>query len=436
MRDLFVFGVVLVGLIATLRYPFAGILLWIWFTCMDPHEGTWGFAQSLQFNLVIAIVTILAWLLSKERKFPNLDAMQYLLFAFLAWTTINCFFAVAPDWSWIQWNHLWKVMLLGFLVSQMVTNKVRAHASVWAVAISLLYWGIKGGGFTLLTGGNHHVLGPKGSAIWDANELAVATLMVLPLANYLRTMSQNLWVSRGLLAGIALSTVSIVGSYSRGAFVALAGLSGVAWFRSRRKFLYPLVVIAVLVPIFMFMPHAYFDRLGTINSRDSDASFQGRVEAWTVAWRYATEHFPFGNGMSGSETDIFERYFPGHTHRSAHSIYFQVLGDSGFAGLALYISILASGFVLGARIRRATAGIKEFEWAHELAGMIQLSQFVFCLGGALLSLAYYDILFINIGLLSALRGQLARASLMNRMFSARALSPQANSAERISHAAE
>jgi probable O-glycosylation ligase (exosortase A-associated) len=420
MRDIFVVVVIFIGLIATLRYPFAGILLWTWFTLMDPHAGTWGFAQSLPLNLVIAAVTILSWLFSKERKLLHFDVTHLLQLVFFAWVSFNGLFDVNETYSWFPWNSMWKEMLLGLMISQMAANKVRMHALIWAIATSLLYWGIKGGAFTLLTGGNYHVLGPKGSAIWDANELAVATLMVLPLANYLRTQSQNLWISRGLLAGIALSTVSIVGSYSRGAFVALGGLSVVAWARSRNKLVYPLAAAAILVPILLFMPQQYFGRMDTIQTANSDASFHGRVVAWNVAWRYATEHFPIGAGLSGCELpQVFNHYFPDEPTHSAHSIYFQVLGDNGFIGLGLYLAILATLYIYSAQIRRATRGVEEYSWAFELTGMIQLSLFVFCVGGAVLSLAYYDMLFINIGLLSALRGIVARTRPMKVKFSTR-----------------
>jgi hypothetical protein len=42
-------------------------------------------------------------------------------------------------------------------------------------------------------------------------------------------------------------------------------------------------------------------------------------------------------------------------------------------------------------------------WAYDLTGMVQLTLFVFCVGGAALSLAYYDMLFICAGLLSSMK---------------------------------
>lgn len=100
MRDiillLFTFG----ALGATFRYPFAGLLLWILFSIMNPHQEAYGFAHNLPWNLVIAIVTTASWLLSPERKSPPSGITTGLVFSLLAWTTINTFFAFDPHWSW------------------------------------------------------------------------------------------------------------------------------------------------------------------------------------------------------------------------------------------------------------------------------------------------------------------------------------------------
>src|SRR6185312_12441234 len=154
MRDLFLVGIILLGLIPTLRYPYAGILLWTWFTCMDPHHEAFGFSQTAPLNLIIAIVTIAAWLFSKERKIPRYDGATAFVLLFLVWMTINGFAAFDPKWSWPLWDRTWKTIALGLLISVLATNQIRVHALVWAVVLSLFYYGIKGGLFTILTGGH------------------------------------------------------------------------------------------------------------------------------------------------------------------------------------------------------------------------------------------------------------------------------------------
>lgn len=405
MRDLFLVAVTILGLLVTLRYPFAGVLLWSWFTCMDPHEEAFGFARTAPLNLIIASVTIVAWLFSpRERKTPPVDATLILVFLFLAWITINTFEAAFPIYAWHSWDLTWKTIALGLLIGATATNKYRIHALIWTVVLSIAYYSIKGGIFTVVTGGHSHVLGPPNSQIADNNTLALATLMTLPLMNYLRLQSKNVWVRRGMVAATAISVVSILGSYSRGGFVALAALGMAWWFRSKKKLLYPIAAAIVIIPAIFLMPQEYFDRLGTIGESDTDNSFQGRMLAWQVAWDYARDHFPFGAGFAGTqEPPIFNYYIPGVKSHAAHSIFFEVLGDNGFPGFVIYVSILILAFVNCARVRRRTRGDPELAWAYDLAGMIQLTLFVFCVGGAALSMAYYDIFFICVGLLPALR---------------------------------
>ena len=94
---------------------------------------------------------------------------------------------------------------------------------------------------------------------------------------------------------------------------------------------------------------------------------------------------------------MFFHYIPVTETHAAHSIYFQVLGDTGFPGLAIYLVILFLAFLNCYRIRKATRKRPELEWAYDLATMIQLSLVAFCVGGSALSLAYYDIPFIWAG---------------------------------------
>jgi len=404
MRDIFLVVLIGAGLLATFRFPFVGVLMWTWFTCMDPHQEAFGFAKTLQFNEAIAAVTILSWLVSKERKTLPFGVPVAALILFLIWMTVNGFFAVDPDWSWPLWDRVWRIIALGLLIIPMATTKIRMHSLVWMVVLSLFYYGIKGGLFTIVTGGGGHVLGPLDSIIGDNNHLAVALLMVVPLANYLRLHSANRYISYGLLAGMALSVVAVVGTYSRGGLVTLAGLAAFAWLRTRGRLVYPIVAAIIIVPALWIMPQSYDDRLSTIKHADTDESFAGRMQAWQVAWDYATDHFPFGDGFAGAERpQVFNRYLPNADTHAAHSIYFEVLGDQGFMGLAIYLAIIVSAFANCAQTKKLTRGRSEFVWAYDLANMMQLSLFAFCLGGSALSLAYYDVFFILVSLSVTLR---------------------------------
>jgi probable O-glycosylation ligase (exosortase A-associated) len=414
MRDIALVVLVLGSVPVILRYPFAGVLIWTWISIGVPHQEAWGFSRSLPLNLIVAAATIGAWYFSANRKLPPSHFIYGAFVFFLLWVTFDTFFAADPKWSWEYWDRCWKTIFLGFFVAATATNKVRIHALIWVMVISLFYYGVKGGVFTLQTGGQFHVLGPPNSYIGDNNCLALALLMVLPLANYLRLQSQQKWLAWGTLVAMILTVIAVVGSYSRGALLGLAAVALVGLFRTKRWFVYLLLVAAVAAPVYNFMPVSFHDRVSTISNAQNDASFQGRLDAWEVAYKVAADYFPMGAGFYGPQRHaVFNHYLPKVEAHAAHSIYFQVLGEHGFAGLAIYLALIASAFLTASRIRKLTKGDPELEWNYQLASMIQVSLVAFCVGGAALSLAYYDVFLINVALLLPLL-KIARETVASR----------------------
>ena len=389
----------------TLAYPYVGVLLWSWFALQQPHREAYGFVQAAPLNLVIAVVTLGAWSLSRERKVPPQGFIFWMFVIFFIWMTLNSYFAFDPAISWPHWNQTWKTLLLGAVIAAMATSRNRFYTLVWVIVISLFYYGVKGGIFTILTGGNYRVLGPYGTVYADNNQLALALLMMLPFANYLRSQIADKRIAWALLAGILLTVISIIGSYSRGAFLGLGTLGLFMLLRMRRnRFAYLAIAGVAVLFLVSFMPENYFHRMDTISTATQDTSFEGRLYSWKVALYYASDHFPFGAGFNGCVlAPVYYHYFPNQAPLVAHSIYFEVLGDHGFIGLGIYLIILAAAFIRCTIIIKVTRGLPEQLWARDLAIAIQASLFVFCIAGAALSMAYYDLFIIDVAMLLPLR---------------------------------
>jgi putative inorganic carbon (HCO3(-)) transporter len=414
LRDLVLSIAVLSCLRLSFKHVFVGVLTWAWLSLMQPHREVYGaIANSLRLNLMVAVVTFLAWYYIKDRKLPQPNPILVTVAIFFAWVVFNSYFIPFPANAAASWDRFWKTLALGLMVMMTATNTLRIHALIWIMAVSLGYYGVKGGLLTIMTGGAKTITGPPGTNIADNNQLALSLLMMLPLVGYLWVQTTNRWVRIGLLGGGILTFLSVVGSYSRGAYIALAALAILGWIRTRgarNKVMYPLAVAAIAYPALKFMPETFYARLNTLNTLHSDISFQGRIEAWNVAYYYARDHFPFGAGFQGPEQpSIYHSYFPGGAFHAAHSIYFQVLGEHGFIGLAIFLIILVLAFSQTRAIRKLARQRPELSWAHNLASMIQLSLFVFCIGGSALSHAYYDLFWIWLGLLVPLRSIVTQA---------------------------
>jgi putative inorganic carbon (HCO3(-)) transporter len=404
MRALVLLIGLTIGIGLTFPFPFVGVLLWAWFTLQNPHQEAFGIVTSLPLNFIIASVTILAILIGKERQLLPIKPLTILLLVFLAWITFNSFFAFDPGWSWPYWSRTWKIFAFGLVVAATANSRVRLYSLVWISVISLFYYGVKGGLFTIATGGSYHVYGPPGTIIGDNNQLAVALLMTLPLANYLRNQVQSKYVATALLVSSILTVIAVIGTYSRGALIGLGVLGVLMLLRTRNRFLYLAVVAILGVFAFSFMPSGYFNRMHSIGNAEDDSSFTGRLMAWRVAYMYASDHFPFGAGFYGPQLGtLFHAYFPNEYLHAAHSIYFQVLGEHGFIGLSIYLILIAVSFATCTQSIRRSRNIPSLQWARDLAVALQASLLVFCVSGAALSMAYYDLFIIEVAMLIPLR---------------------------------
>ena len=401
MREVLLIIAILAGLVMTFRWPFVGVLLWEWFTLQNPHRETYGFVSST--NVVIAAVTVIAWVLSKERKIPPNGFILWMMIVFLVWTTITTIAAFDPGWSYGYWDRTWKTFALGFLIAATATNRARVHAVLWIAVISLFYYGVKGGLFTLATGGGNHVLGPPGTMIQDNNQLAVAMLMTLPLANYLRSQTLDHRMRLLTLFGMGTTAIAVIGTYSRGALIGLAALGFFGLLRMKHRFVYVAGVLVTVGFVAYFMPAQYLERMDTMNSVksvQSDESFHGRLVAWQVAFDAARDRFPFGAGFYGPQLGAFwNNYFPKEKNHAAHSIYFQVLGEHGFIGLGLYLLLLGASFRRCSQLIAEGRKRPDKQWIADFGVALQASLLVFCVSGAALSLAYYDLLVIDVSLL-------------------------------------
>jgi probable O-glycosylation ligase (exosortase A-associated) len=242
------------------------------------------------------------------------------------------------------------------------------------LTLSIGFYGIKGGLFTIASGGSYRVWGPEGSFIEDNNHLALATIMAVPLLRYLQLQAANVWARRGYLAALFLCTISALGSHSRGALLAVAAMGFFLWLKTRNKVVVGLIVLAIIPLVLAVAPENWTERMQSIKTYDQDASAMGRINAWWVAWNLAVDRFPIGGGFGMWEADVFAKYAPDPADiHVAHSIYFQVLGEQGFMGLFLFLLIFTIAWFHANRVLRMARGRSDLLWARDLASMAQVS---------------------------------------------------------------
>ena len=381
--------------------PYLGILAWSWLSYMSPHRLTWGFAYDMPFAQIIAIVTVIAFVYSKEPKKIPINALTITWIIFLFWMAITTINAIYFDSAIDQLIKVYKIQFITILTVIVMTSKDRIYWLIWVIVVSIGFYGVKGGLFTLLVGGGSRVYGPPGSFIEENNSLALALLMTLPLMRYLFTQETNKWIRLGLLGTMVLCAFSILGSFSRGAFLAAGCVAVFFWLKGSKKLISGVAIVAVAAVAVAFMPQHWHQRMKTIQSYDEDISAMGRIHAWRYTVNVASARIT-GAGFESWSTYTFRLYAPlpadadevsklAYQGRAAHSIYFSILGDHGWFGLLLFLLIGLFSWRTGTWIIKNSKEDKTLKWLTDLARMIQVSLVAYGSGGMFLSLSYYDL---------------------------------------------
>lgn len=394
MRDLIILGLFTVLIYKTFRDPVWGVLGWVWMGVMNPHRLAYGFAHGAPWSMVIALALFASMLLHRDKleKFPT-NGVSILLAIWILWIGVSPLLtSFYPEKEFTYWSRAFKVLLMVLAALMVIKRRRDLDWLVLVLVISIGYYGIKGGVFTVLTGGSARVWGPEGSFIEDNNSLALATIMTVPLIRYLQLQATKRWHRHAASAAMLLCMASAVGSQSRGAFLAIIAMTFFMWLKSRNKLPLAMVVLVALPLIFMFMPDSWSDRMETIKTYDQDSSAMGRINAWHTAVRMALDLFPLGGGFTVAGPAAFQRYAPDPSVvLTAHSIYFQALGEHGFVGLFIFVGIFALTWKRASVLIERSKHIPELQWARDLAAMCQVGLIGYATGGAFLSLVYFDL---------------------------------------------
>jgi probable O-glycosylation ligase (exosortase A-associated) len=279
---------------------------------------------------------------------------------------------------------------------------------VWVMVISIGFYGVKGGIFTLLTGGAYHVYGPARSFIGGNNEIGLALIMTIPLMRYLQLSAETKLQRYGAIASIGLTFVAILGTQSRGAFLGLIAMVTYLIMKSRKRGALLGILLLFLPFAFLFMPDAWYDRMMSIGEYDQDESAQGRIRAWTMAWRTAVDYPIFGGGFNVFGSWAWAVYAPPGKWHDVHSVYFEILGEHGFVGLGLFLLLGLMGLNLARRIVRETKNEPRLFWMRDLASMIHVSLIGYAVSGTFLGLAYFDFYYTLLAVLVGLNALLTK----------------------------
>jgi probable O-glycosylation ligase (exosortase A-associated) len=401
MRDILLSFIVFGLLPFIVRWPMLGAYTWAWLSMMNPHQAVFGFARSIPFAYIVALTTLIGMLFSRQRKPLPETSITMLQCLLLAWMTVTSYFAMNdPGVVLDRWIFVMKIQIMVVATWMLIRGRRAIDGLIWVVTFSVGFYGIKGGVWTVMTGGAGRVWGPSGGMIQGNNELAVALIMLLPLMFYLYQTSKQRLVRFGIVFSMITTAFAILGSQSRGALLGLCAIAFYLAVKSRYPIRMSIAVASVLVGVISFMPETWTARMETMQTYQGEGSAMSRIYAWKTLWAAAVDRPVVGAGFAADTPIVFHKYAPKDAAFEnfegmvwvAHSIYFQMLGEHGFPGLALFLLLGIVTWRTANRLTRQTRGDPEFgTWVPILMPMIQVSIIGYAVGGAFLSLAYFDL---------------------------------------------
>lgn len=429
MRDVLILAIILGSVPFCFRRPFFGVLMWTWVAYFNPHRYAW---SSLVYNFPVAmavgIPTLIGLMFARKLNKNIFTPETILIFLLWIWMCISLFcasqiplFAGHIQDGTDRLVQISKILLMTFVTMMVVTSVPRLRQLVIVIALSLGARALWAAIFGFQTGGQFRVYGPHDSFLADNNDFALALNMCLPLLYYLIDDEPRRWARNGFRACFYASIICVILTYSRGGLLGLATVLFLIAMMSRYRIPALAMLGAGALLVASFAPAAWIHRMDNMADQKIDSSEMQRLIAWRTGWNLALDYPITGGGLEAyPDVVVFRHYQPeempgGRESSGPHSIYFQVLGELGFPGLALFLLLLGTCLVSLRSLRRRARGRARDHWAIPYTRMFEVSLAAFVVSGAFLGRAYFDLWFEIVACIVALRSLYWRETVEERI---------------------
>lgn len=384
---------------------FAGVYLFTLLMYARPHEIMPGVFGGLPLPKIVAISSILIYLVSKlcagealivwtlELKMMTLFWAVGLLFAPVA--------ASPRDSLNVLFDPLIKILIVFAMQIALVDTIPRYRAMMGIMVFCQALYSLSVVN-TFLTGGYsemssfHARISGWGLYLKNPNDIACVLALMSPLS-VICALLQRGWKRWLFFACTGVTAVAILFTYSRSGFLALIASCGLLIWKATRgrrvKVLLPIAVIAAV--LLVAAPGKYRARLSTIfnNEADPTNSAQERKEHMTRAYEVAIRRPIFGVGMGNFHIYAIKEM-------RAHNAYLETAAELGVIGLIIFLVIILAPLRSLHRIERETAadGPRPDPGKHIVSACLQASFVAFIIYGFFGSVQYDSYLYSLVAL--------------------------------------
>lgn len=403
------------------RRPFFFVLVYAYIDIVSPQRLTYMLLNSLPISLIAAAAALLGWAIADDKsglRFTPRQMLMVVLLAYCAWTTAHADFPLDAQSKW-EW--VWKALAFAIFLPFTLRTRLRIEALLLFMTLSAASIIIVGGIKTAAGGGGYgelNLMVDNNSGLYEGSTISTVAVCIIPLIFWFTrhgTIFKPDWkVKLFAWALVGACCLIPIGTSTRTGLLCIVLLAVLKLRDVKRPLIYIGAIAALGLVAVPFLPSAFTERMGTIKNYQGDSSAATRVAVWNWTMDYVKTH-PTGGG--------FEAYRGNHIRyekveatqvdannvslkttietdqaRAYHSAYFEMLGEQGYPGLALWLLINVAGLfrmeVIRRRYRKAEG---EEAWISPLASALQQGHIVYLLGGAFIAIAFQPFVYMLIG---------------------------------------
>ncbi len=432
MRDLVFVAFLLAIFGMGFRKPFIFVLVYAYIDIVSPQRLTYLLLNSVPISLIAVGLSVLGWLAMDDKKDVRVAPRQLLIVLLLAYcfyTTKNADFKVeALD----KWDWVWKALAFAAFLPLTLRTKLRIESLLLFMVLSASSIIIVGGIKTLGSGGGYgelNLMVANNSGLYEGSTISTVAIAIVPLIVWFMrfgTIFPPDWKVKCFCLGLIFACLLIpIGTSTRTGLLC-TGLVALLMIRdAKRKVLYLTALGCLGLAAVPFLPSSFTERMGTIKTYKADASASTRLAVWQWTMDYAKTH-PMGGGFEayrqnkiryekvatesdGAGQTTVDRSLEVDSARAYHSAYFEMLGEQGYPGLAIWLTINLLGIfrmeVLRQRYKKPEPGQ---EWVAPLASALQTAHIVYMLGATFIAIAFQPFVYMLIGAQIGLDTYMAR----------------------------
>ncbi|WP_340314085.1 putative O-glycosylation ligase, exosortase A system-associated [Rhizorhabdus argentea] len=416
MRDLFLIGFLVGIMILGFRRPFLFLCTYIYVDIVSPQRLSYYLLSSVPISLMVFVASFAGWAINDDKSLSKPTPRQILLIVLLLLCAYTTATADYPDAALQKWDWVWKAMVFAIFVPVTLYTRVRIEGILLFMLLSISSIAIVGGVKTLAGGGGYGTLNlmvANNSGMYESSTISAFAIASIPLILYMAKYSTIVVptiFSKLYWYAFAFACLLIpIGTQTRTGLLCIVLMAVLELRAARRRMTYLGIMAAIVIAGIPFLPKSYTQRMDTIQGYHADASASTRLAVWKWTIDYAKDH-PFGGGFNcflGNKLEIDMSYTTADgtvvkmigydAGRAFHNAYFEMLGEQGYPGLAIFLIVHLIGIVRMEVVRRTYRKHQgENAWVSPLAAALQNGHLIYMLGGSFVGIAFQPFIYLMI----------------------------------------